>query len=533
MKRTSLAAAILLATTVSIARGEQPAQAPVLLEVKRFEIVGDNPLSESESEAALRPHLGPHTSVDTLEAAAAALEKAIRDQGYAFYRVVVPAQQPVEGVVKLQLIRFPIGNIEVVGNEHFSRENVLASVPELVPGQSPDVREVSRQLGLANEHPSKRTTVVMKEGSQKDTVDAEVRVRDVAPQQIFLGVTGHSRDEYNEINDNTGYTRWTLGYQRSDLFDLDHALTATYTTSPDHLSDVEQYGLFYWLPLYGFNTSLSAYYARSTVDSGTIGSGSSSFDVSGSGEFAGVRATHALPRFRETSQSLSVAIDDKYFESTTRVLGLKQTPAVRSRPMSLRYAARNTQPWGGIGGYLEYDFNLSGGSDNDDAAYNANRFGASPDWNATRYGLDGAYALPNGWGLSARVRGQYAGEPLISGELFGLGGSGSIRGLRDREFAGDRGYTITVEALGPALIDTLQPLLFIDRGSATLTDTPALGPSQEHAGSIGLGIRWNWQRKLDIAADVAYVTQGVGDVGTTPGTPDGFVKLHFSAFYRF
>jgi hypothetical protein len=53
------------------------------------------------------------------------------------------------------------------------------------------------------------------------------------------------------------------------------------------------------------------------------------------------------------------------------------------------------------------------------------------------------------------------------------------------------------------------------------------------ASSAGIGVRWNWQRRLDVATDLAYVLDGLpGPVGT-PGTPSGHVKLHFSVYYRF
>ena len=202
----------------------------LLLEVRQFAIEGENPLGEQDTQAILAPHLGRHTSIATIEAAASALETAMRDRGYSFHRVIVPAQRPADGVIKLQILQFRVAGVTVTGNQHFSNENILRAVPALEPGKAPDLRELSRQLSLANEHPAKRMTVNIKESKTPNALDADVRVLDVPSQQAFVALTGGTRDVDNTVNQNTGYTRLTLGYQNSNLFDRDHALTGTYTT---------------------------------------------------------------------------------------------------------------------------------------------------------------------------------------------------------------------------------------------------------------------------------------------------------------
>ena len=406
----------------------------ILLDVKRFEIAGANPLSDAETAAALAPYLGTHRSLGTLEAGAAALEARLREGGYSFHRVIIPAQKPTDGVVKLEILQFPLAAVEVTGNQHFSADNIQRSLPGLVTGSSPDVRAVSRDLGLANEHPAKRVSIVLKESTKADALDAEIRVRDTAPELFFASLTGNTRDAYNDLNQTTGYTRLTVGYQNSNLFDLDHALTLSYTTSPDHLDSVKQYGAFYWIPLYGYATSLNLYYTRSDVRTGAIGlNGASSFNVTGRGEFMGARLTYSLPRFGQITQNVSLALDDRYFDNnstlTTEALFGIPIPSspIRTRPLSLRYAARYEQAWGGVAARVEQVTNLSGGSYNNDETYQD----LDQSWNAVRYGLDASYTL-GAWGLSARLHGQYSNDLLYSGEQFGLGGVASVRGLRER-----------------------------------------------------------------------------------------------------
>jgi len=528
-----VAAALTLAVATAMAQAPQD-PGGVLLEIKRFVVEGDpNPLSQQETDAILVRHLGTHKSLDTIEAAARALEDAMREKGYSFHRVIVPAQRPAAGELRLRVLRFSLAQVTVTGNQHFTAENILRALPELKPGASPDVGELSRQLALGNDHPAKRLSIQIKESQQRDHLDAEVRVRDVPSMQTFIGLTGHTRDHDNTINRNTGYTRLTIGHQQSNLFERDHAATIAYTTSPDHIDKVTQIGAFYWLPLYGYHTTLNAYWTYSDVDTGSVGVGGQSFDVTGRGEFWGLRATYALPKLGLASQNVSLALDDRYFKSDVGFLGqLLPSSVVSSRPLSLRYALHYEQAGGSIGGHVEYVHNLGGGRADSDVQYLNARLpgGASPNWNAYRYGIDASYPLASSWSVIGRFRGQYTDDPLIPGEQFGVGGPGSVRGLRDREVTGDRGYTFTAEVHAPVLYADIAPFAFFDYGwRKHVAPVPGVAVS-DSASSIGLGVKWNWQRKLELNASLARVMDGVSATG---GTPQGHVKLDFSAFYRF
>ena len=508
---------------------QTPSSDTVLLDVKHFVIEGDNPLSPRETDAILAPHLGTHKSLKTLEAAATALEAALRERGYSFHRVIVPAQRPTAGDLKLQILRFDLNKVTVTGNEHFSPENILRSLPALEPGKSPDVRELARELSLANEHPAKRLAINIKESQQRDALDAEVRVRDVPSSQSFIALTGHTRDFDNTVNRNTGYTRLTIGHQESNLFDRDHALTLAYTTSPEYVSRVTQLGAFYWMPFYGYNTTLNAYWTRSDVDNGTVGLGGQSFDVSGRGEFMGIRLTYSLPKFRAINHNVSLALDDRFFENNVGFVGVPLPAAeVGSRPLSLRYSVQSEEILGGVGGYAEYLFNIGGGRANDDASYAAARAGAQKDWEAFRFGVDANYRFQAGWTLSGKYRAQYAHEPLIPGEQFGVGGAASVRGLRERETAGDKGYFIGIEVKGPEMALGLAPFVFYDQGSRTLVVPVAGAPTHDSASSIGAGVHWSWQKQLEVSVTYANVLNGIAG-----GTPRGHDQLLFSAFYRF
>ena len=93
-------------------------------------------------------------------------------------------------------------------------------------GESPNIAAIGRNRSAANEHPSKQLDITFRQSDIPDSVDADVKVTDERPLGFFVGLnnTGDRR---------TGNWRATLGAQHTNLWNLDHSVTATYTTSPE------------------------------------------------------------------------------------------------------------------------------------------------------------------------------------------------------------------------------------------------------------------------------------------------------------
>ena len=232
-------------------------------------------------------------------------------------------------------------------------------------------------------------------------------------------------------------------------------------------------------------------------------------------------------------QHITASIEDRYFKSTVGVTGAPiQSPAVSSRPFGSalhrprgadrirrrRFPRVRDEPGRRPGGQRP--------------GLQRSRAGANPSWDAFRYGVDANYTFGGGWSAVGRLRGQEAGDPLIPGEQFGLGGPFSVRGLRDRETAGDKGMSINLELYAPAW-QGIQPFAFYDMGWRKYV-TPVAGiPSSDGASSIGIGARWAWERKLEVSATLATVLNGVSLGSGVNATDSGHVKLNFAAFYRF
>jgi len=489
----------------------------VSFSVTEFSILGENPISEEETNQTLSSFLGEHQGLDGLLEAAAELEAAILNAGYSFNRVVLPPQTLQAGVVQLKITQIKLANIEIEGNHFFSNENIIHSIPGLVPDTVPDTRQLARQLIVANNHPSKSVTIRMKQSKKPESVDAVLNVQDQRPWQIFsvLNNIGTSK---------TGRLRFSAGGQHNNLLGFDDSLTASYTTSPGNTSDVKQWGLNYRIPVYKYSGEFNFFYSRSDVDSGTV---QSVFDVSGAGKFLGGSYTHTFLNRKNYRHRMSVGVDDKFFQNNVAFLGAPIGIDVRSRPLMLSYFGEYQMEKSQIRFNISHVRNLNGGNLNSSTTYAASRAGAQQDWDVVRYNATYNRALSKNWLLKFSWNGQWSNEPLISGEQFGIGGVNSVRGFEERAVTGDRGDQATVEFSRPILNNNTQVRLFTDIGHIKVISPAAGQVASQTLASIGAGISWRWKDKLSFSLDYAHeLNDGrTIDIGGT--------KTHASIFFRF
>ncbi len=493
----------------------------ISFDVKAFVVEGPNPLSERETQRLLTPFLGTHTDLERLSEAARILENRIRDQGLSFYRVILPPQILTSESIRVTVVKFDLGKIVVSGNKFFSEENVLHSLPQLRIGESPNTKTLSRALAVANRNPSKRTSLTFAWGEQKTDVVAELKVVDRKPHQTFAWTN-------NTGNESSGDTRLGIGFRHDNVFQLDHQVSLTFTTSAEKREDVRQFGVNYEIPMYQIAGKLGLFAVRSDVDSGIV---ADFFDVAASGEFYGARYSQAFDKIGGYRHSAMLEIDDKLFDNEVDFSGTPIGVDVRSRPLSLQYVG----DWDGdklsISFYGGYYRNISGGSFNNRLAYAATRSGADDNWWAIRVGGEARYNLPKKYMLAVKINAQEADEPLIPGEQFGLGGLYSLRGFEEREVTVDRGYRANVELWSPLLPYQTRLGVFVDIGHGKRFNALPGEVESETLSSAGLAATWLWKKRLSAGFYFGHVLDGVSE--TIPDrSRDGDEKFHFNVLYR-
>jgi hemolysin activation/secretion protein len=531
-RQSKLITALIFAVFSTIVQA-QGAAGEFRFNVDKFTITGDNPLGDGAMDV-LAPYVGDQFGLDGLSAAADALEQALIKEGFSFHRVSLPPQSLDTGVVELQVIRFSIGNVNIEGNEHFDRDNLLHSLPQLTPGETPNTQALSRSLKMANNHASKKVALKFKESEQEgNAIDADLTVKDQSPQMIFVSADNTGTKQTEEI-------RTTLGYQYGNLFNKDHSLTATLTVSPEDVDATRQVGLSYLIPMYTHGATLSFLVSDSEINSGNVANNDA---ITGRGSAYSV--TYARPFLTEGNfeHQWSASLQHKNFEGE-QVSNQGNTPFADalSAPLNLGYSFNWRQSRGALSGGLNFAINTQTSASNDaDYAAAANKPEAKSDWQAIRYHLAYDRLIGESWMLHLGLSGQDSSDLLISGEKFGVGGTTTLRGFEERSITGDSGYQSSIELWFPP-VASVRFLAFVDMAKIEdnfSVNNPPVHKYSYDLQSAGFGMRWSWKQQLSVSLDYGKITKGITatdrfNAGTSsPVNLKDDDKAHFSLVYRF
>jgi hemolysin activation/secretion protein len=477
-------------------------------DIDRFAVSGNTLLPEAEIERLVAPFTGKQKDFADIQRALEALENAYRNRGYGVVQVILPEQDITKGVVQFRILQPRIGRVNVEGNTHFDNANVRRSLPTVREGETPNSRDIARNLQLAGEHPIKQTNVLLRSGASEDQVDVNIRVTDDKPWRLVLTLDDTGTGD-------TGYLRSGIGFQHTNLFNRDHSLTAQYITSPTHMSKVSIYGLGYRIPYYRLNSSLDLIAGYSDVNSGTV---QGLFNVSGSGTIFGARWNTHLPKWGDVEQKVSLGFDYRAFKNEVTLAGIGLVPDITIHPVSLTYSGVLRMAAAEASFYAGVSTNLPGGNDGQGNDFERSRAGASPRY--TIFRLGGAYtrALAGEWQARATLNVQHTGDSLIAGEQFGAGGPDSVRGYLLREVVNDRGYASQLELYTPNVAPKLglpdsyraRLLAFYDFGSVSRNNALPGEQTGKFIASTGLGLRVGYGKRASLRVDLAQILKAAG-----------------------
>jgi hemolysin activation/secretion protein len=511
-------------STCSFADAASPSPGPIeRFEITRYDVQGNTLLTTTDIDQMLNPYTGKDKDFGSVQVALETLEAAYRAKGYDLVRVNLPEQELNHGVVILKVTEFKVGKIRVSGNRFFTDANIKNSLPALQEGQIPVMRDISSNVKVANEDPSKKVTVEVQSASEEGLVNALLKVEDQKPWTVSVGVD----DTGDEV---TGRNRLTVVYQNANIGGWDHVLSMQYTTSFAHPEDVNVYGIGYHIPLYTLTDSLDFYASYSNVNSGTVTAGVFDLAVSGSGTVAGMRYNHNILKAGNYDSTLSGGIDYKIYNNDLSVLDTPIGGDVVVHPFFLTYAGN----WAITGSALNFSVsaarNIPGGNNSDQSDFNAARAGATPNYSLARFAGSFLKTLPLDWQFRANLTGQLSSDALVPGEEFGIGGVNSVRGFIEREVAGDKGEAGSLELYTFNLCGTMAQcrlLGFYDAGHVTRNDALPGEIVSQSISSSGLGVRFSRAPDWLFQADIAHVIDG----STT--TPKGTNRADFKLMYTF
>ncbi len=522
---------LLLAQAGAVTVDDASGGAGLKFEIRSYRVEGNTLLPLADVEKLLRAYTGKSRDFGDVQQALEALQALYAERGYAGIRITLPEQELERGDVTFQVIEPRIARVLVEGNEHFSADSVRRSVPSLVPGTTPNTRQIAASVRVANESPAKQSAVLLRPAERDGEVDAVIRVADVAPLRYSVSLD-------NTGNKETGKHRTGFAVQHSNLFDRDHVLTAQYITSPEKPKDVAVLGLGYRIPFYAHGDSMDMIVGYSKVDSGTV---QQLFDVSGQGAIYAVRYNQNFRKWGDIEHRLVYGLDYRVYQNLVTPVGgtFNFVPDITVHPVSLTYSGQLRGDQRDYSFYLGYARNIPGGNDGGDVTFKESRRDSRAAYRIWRFG--GAYTgnFLREWQYRLKLDAQYSPDALIAAEQFGMGGAESVRGFNERYSTNDKGHRINMEVYTPEI----GKLLGLDGARVRLLgfyDTGHTGRNSLQPGelrrvsldSIGFGMRASYGTQLTVRADFAQVLHD----GTQTNSPTGRTnsnRVHFMVGYVF
>lgn len=539
-----------LACSAAQAADTAPSASVPRFEISRYLVEGNTLVSSESIARAVAPLTGAQREFSDVQRAVDAIEAVYIQAGYTAVKVTVPEQELVGGTVRIKIVEAVVTSITVVGNTHFTTENIRASM-KLKTGAPPRLKDLSESIQLANDNPAKQVSVSMAEGVLPGTVDAKVSVVDYNPLRIIATVD-------NTGTANSGQWRTGVAIQHANLFGLDHVGTLAYTTSPDSPSGqkLDVFSAGYRIPLYNLGDSVDLVYGRSSVNSpsssptlgGVLG-------LTGKGETVGVRYNRFLGRIGESSAKIVFGLDRRNIDSRCNVDGLPisiagPTPPVAScvpyttTPLSVTYIGQRE----GVDQSINYNVglsrNMASGARFTNLDGRIDRYSyLTPGNRDTRDGFVVAHgavnflqALPSGWQVRVAGNFQLTDTPLVASEQFGLTGAYAVRGFDERAVVADSGVVLNAELYTPLLSPRLglpgdlRGLVFVDAGyGANRKAAGTYLPGSTNVASTGVGARYSLSRDFSVRLDVARVLAA----GSSFTEKCGDWRAHVSATFAF
>lgn len=515
---------------LACALGAGPAGAqtePPRFDVFEYAVEGNTVLEVQAIERAVYPFLGPERTIDDVQAARAALEKAYRDRGWGTVSVDIPEQRVGDGPVRLQVLEGRVSRTRVTGAKWFSQGWILEKVPAAAEGEVPHFPTLQAQLGTVNRTADRRVTPLLRPGRNPGTTEVDLQVEDALPLHGSVELN-------NKASANTTQARLAAALRYDNLFQRDHSIALQAQVSPQDRREVQVLSATYSMPAgeVGQDTLLLSV----TRSDSEVPAGVGSTVVFGKGTIWGLRRNLTLGLAPGAYHLLSFGAEYKDFSETLDIGdGTGFATPVRYLPLSLSY----TGIVDGDGGRRwQFGAGLTAGFSglvNRDSEFADKRFGARGSFSLLKFDLGLDAPLPwAGWGLRAALNGQLSGDPLISNEQFVVGGADSVRGYLESAAAGDFGLRAALELRSPnwagkdsAWLRALSGHAFVE-GAAVELREPL--PEQQKRFSIagaGFGLRMATRPLGSLSLDLGWALRPVGR------TERGDLRVHAAGSVEF
>lgn len=448
--------------------------------------------------------LGRPLTFERLAQIRRAVIQRYRAAGQPLVDVYLPEQDVTDGRVRIAVAAFHLGQVRTSGNRYFSDALLVHEMP-LASGGPIRADDVAAGLALLNANPYRQVEVAYAPGSAENSTDVVLQTDDRLPLRVSAGYDNAGVPQL-------GRERYFAGIDYGNLFGLDQQIAYQFTASNDLFGDhpsldgrpdrprFEADAINYVAPLpWHDRIELFGVFAQSTP---RLPAG---FDQTGVSAQVSLRYDRRLPAIAGWQQQAQFGYDFKRSNNDLEFGGFQVFNAnTHIHQFLVAYDATRPDALGQTHANLTLVMSPGGlDADNNDAAFNAARFGAKSRYTYSQ--LSGQRDVTLAAGVSLVIRGllQWTPDTLLPSEELGLGGDSSVRGYDPYVVLGDRGWNLQTELRTPAWQfgpsgAAWQPFIFVDAGHAwTRIDQPA-EPGNSSLLSTGVGLRLQMARYASV-----------------------------------
>lgn len=505
--------------------------------VWEYRIEGNNVLDRTIIEKTIYPFLGPDKTIEIIEEARTALEKAYHANGFGTVFVDIPEQEVEEGIVILQITEGRIERVKISGSRYYSLGKIRERVPVLEEGTVPNLPEVQEQVASLNSGmPGRRVTPVLKPGRLPGTVEVELKVDDDHP---LKGSWVKLNDRYSV---GTSRLRLDTNIQYHNLWQMGHDASIGYIVSPEDPSEVQVIAGTYVIRFPGSEHVVALYGVDTASNVASVGS----LNTVGAGTILGGTGVLNLQPMGDLYQTFTFSGSYKDFKESSFLNG---NQLVRNAPISYvsfsgSYVARWDKPNYETRLFLNGYFSPRTFGNTEEEFDSGNpattkRAGAKPNFAYMNVNLFHQYRFQNDTQFRFQLAAQASDSPLVSNEQFFIGGMvtesrANVRGYLESQELADDGFITSIEVRSPSIanyiaeyINEFRFLAFFDGARARIQEPLPDQNSDFSLASTGVGFTVEAFNKVNADVQWAVALKDVDDIES------GDSRIHFQVGYQF
>jgi hemolysin activation/secretion protein len=469
------------------------------IELKKVVFTGYSAYSEATLQAIADDYINRPITITELESLRYKISQLYVNDGYLNSGAIIPAQNFVDGVIKIQIVEGLLSQVNATGTERLDPNYVINRL--MLGAKTPlNDKELQDQFQLVLEDPLiKRMTAKLRPGTKPGESVLDVEVIREKETQVF-----GSYDNYRSPS--TGSQQANLSGVFRNITGYGDALSLALTKG----SGAVNFSLGFQIPINRYDTIATLQIISS--NSSVIEEPLDDLEIDNKFKSYSLGLTHPLWKTLNQKMTLGVSFDVKKNAST--LLGRRFSFSEgeeegRSQVSVLRFSQE----------FVHKELNQVV------SARSTFNFGVNA-FDATSHkssGLeDGLYSgwlgqiqyarkvMENGAQIRTRANVQLVDDGVIPLEKFSIGGRYSVRGYRENELVRDEGFSLSLEFDYPVFTGSdeqtyfhgrLSTILFMDYGGAWNHKDKK---NNKYLHSVGIGFDWKPTKNVSAELFIAH-----------------------------